>query len=168
MSTSFYLPSLLRSAALAVSLLTSSVLPRSLDVAALFALSIVVSCQKLTHTHPAWGEITWCTCGLYTRARAGVQRVIYVRGHNNCIPMRYRTNIVALAQIQPPRCTISCLASCSAIIHDANSRPTLQPSLLIFWIIFSRQLSTSEAAPKKFHTVAKNSPRKSRVSWTPL
>ena len=53
------------------------------------------------------------------RARAGVQRVIYVRGHNNCIPMRYRTNIyrfiIALAQIRPPHCTISCLASRSAI-----------------------------------------------------
>ena len=52
---------------------------------------------------------------VYARVQ-GVQRVIYVRGHNNCIPMHYRTRIiVALAQIQPPHCTISCLASRSAI-----------------------------------------------------
>ena len=65
----------------------------SLDVAALFALSIVASCQKLTHSRTVVtndkGEITWCGCGLHTRARGGgggggggFQSVIFVRGHN--------------------------------------------------------------------------------------
>ena len=99
----------------------------SLNVAALFALSIVVSCQKPTHTHPFCSYIqqrqTTKVRSHGARAgcihtRAGVQRVIYVLGHNNCIPMRYRTNIVlvvALAQIRPPHCTVSCLAFRSAM-----------------------------------------------------
>ena len=37
---------------------------------------------------------TWRSHGAgCVRAHTGVQGVIYVRGHNNCIPMRYRTNI---------------------------------------------------------------------------
>ena len=73
-------------------------------------LSETDSYSSILYSSDDKGEITWCACGCPTR---------YLRaGHNNCIPMCYRTNrfIVALAQIQPPHCTISCLASCSAIL----------------------------------------------------
>ena len=71
-STSFCLPSLLRSAALAVSLRASSVLPRCRCALCLVNRSLP-SCQKPTHklTHPFCtavtndkGEITWCVSKL--------------------------------------------------------------------------------------------------------
>ena len=76
----------------------------SLDVAALFALSMVVSCQVARA-----GCIRACGGRSPTRnLRAGP------------LQMRYRQiYIVALAQIRPPHCTISCLASRSAIIFSS-------------------------------------------------
>ena len=57
----------------------------SLDVAALFALSIVVSCQKPTRSYSSIisSENVRSHGAGCIRARAGVQHVIYVRGHNN-------------------------------------------------------------------------------------
>ena len=84
----------------------------SLNVAALFAL-IVISCQKPTHPH----EITWCACGLYTRAHGGSTRNLRVGPqylHSNALQDKY-SFIVAPAQIRPPHSTISCLTSRSAI-----------------------------------------------------
>ena len=84
----------------------------SLDVAALFASSIIVSCQKPTHPFCTGQRLrVRVVCA---RAWAGVQRVIYVRGHFKCVTDKY-IYIVALAEIRPPHCTISCLASRSAI-----------------------------------------------------
>ena len=52
----------------------------------------------------------WCTL----ERPVGVQHVIYVQGQNNCIAKVLQYTIV---EIGPPRCTISCLTSHSAIIN---------------------------------------------------
>ena len=100
---------------LAVSLLASSVLPWCRCILCFVNHCLLSETDSYSSILPY--SMQWQMTKVRSHsARVSCIQVIYVRGHTNCIPMRYRTNIVALAQIRPPHCMISCLASCSAIM----------------------------------------------------
>ena len=112
-STSFCLPSLLRSAAMAVSLLASSVLPRC-------RCSLCLVNRHLLSETDSYSSILYRKKVRSHGARAGCIRNLRV----GPLPKRYRQiYIVALAQTRPPHYTItcSCLASRSAITHMYHS-----------------------------------------------